>query len=1429
MSTTNRNHKPTITEQRIKSSKGLQMLCAIVALLSDIAVLAVLLTNATEFKFWIFPLLIAVLDAAFIFKVIFSNYRFSYALGGVILHIVMILAASAFAWLITGYMEERIVYEMIALYAMPALHLVQSFALLFTALHACKRGKLFRRVLTVALTVLFVASVALYGNFLFTNGFFGQGFVPENRTVVYSLDETRNCYVVEGVLKGRGDTVVIPETFNGLPVGGVDCSLFANDEITTVQLDCAATVTFENVESILTAREDLQILVGKADLDTFRSVFYALVEDNAEALYLGNSVCPDDLDEDEIYVTFRYSLESLRTVGSEILPTWFATEGTVFSLSEHAGKVPYVVHSNAANERDLYYCYTQQHGLIFREAIDETNADIDEKLLDKSINATMVFDKIYRLSIAEDNDEKYTIAEEFRFAQTASSGAFPYKLATAETAQNVLNALPMRNGFDFAWKVGADQHNLKNIRTELLLLDGQGKDCLELYPTWALKNPTIVSLTADGMAQGHSALYGNDVMLVSTATAPASDISIRYEWKRNTVLSTADSHKIVNLHPADAGEYTLTVTAYSDTVTSLTSTTTRKITVGFEKRELNFSWQLPPDTVYSAYDKPISATHDATDVINDDEISFTLSRNSVRDAGDYQISIALLGDTNEKYKIVTADKQRLVTVTPYRLNVDWGTRVSFEYCGIPVAPTASAMGLGEDGAIDIEVKGEQQNVGSYTASAHTTNKNYVLAGDTLTYSITHRPITITAWNKDTLVYNGGEQSVAVSAVSNAVAGEELKVIAEMIYLGKGVNVGGYLTAASLPQNSNYIIVGESSKSFTITPKPITVTILNQAMEYCGAPFQNFKFSVSGLEGKDRVEEVLSLNYKGAAVTAINASDIPYVIDADQIGGVKYGNYTVDLKTGILKIEKKALDIHLTSVEKIYDGRIYPYEDFAFTHTGLVSSDALEQVCTLNFKGTALNAITVSTNPYTLEAQTVAQEKYGNYKITVHPATLTIKKAPLSVTAIGGSKIYDGTVGSGFTVSVSGLVGGETVGQLGTPIFEGAAKTNANVGKHVLRVHFEENAITRNYNITPENGTFEILPKDLTVTAIGGTKVYNGLMGGNFDFTVSGLVAGETKSQLGEPKYGGSARTAKDVNRYVLTVSFDPNTVTSNYNIHYVNAEFVITPKPVTVSVVSASKVYDGLATGDSFFNFNIVGLVGGDTKASFGTPIFKGTARGAINAGRYTLSVELPGNPNYQIDSYESGSFEILKKTLIVSPVAESRVYDGTVGGNFDVTLTGLVGSDTRALFGTPEFEGDALTAKNAGYYTLLVKELPFNSTVENYELIYTSGSFEIKKRALTITVVAFDRDYDGTLGCEFDCEVEGLAQGDPRESIEKFLKFDGSAILATDPGVYTLTVSVEPLNPEDPELRILDNYDITCVPDTEFEIFSTGTTETDQ
>ena len=405
--------------------------------------------------------------------------------------------------------------------------------------------------------------------------------------------------------------------------------------------------------------------------------------------------------------------------------------------------------------------------------------------------------------------------------------------------------------------------------------------------------------------------------------------------------------------------------------------------------------------------------------------------------------------------------------------------------------------------------------------------------------------------------------------------------------------------------------------------------------------------------------------------------------------------------------------------------------------------------------------------------------YGN-------GTLSIAKAPLTVTANNASKTYDGQAFAGGNgVGYSGLVNGETASVLsGTVSYGGTAQGAVNAGSYTLS---PSGLSSSNYDISYGNGILSIAKAPLTVTANNASKTYDGqaFAGGN-GVSYSGLVNGETASVLsGTVSYGGTAQGAVNAGSYTLSPS---GLSSSNYDISYGNGILSIAKAPLTVTANNASKTYDGQAfAGGNGVSYS--GLVNGETASVLsGTVSYGGTAQGAVNVGGYTLSPSGLSSNNYDI-SYANGALTVVKAPLTVTANNASKTYDGQAfaGGN-GVGYSGLVNGETASvLSGTVSYGGTAQGAVNAGSYTLS----PSGLSSSNYDISYGNGILSIAKAPLTVTANNASKTYDGQAFAGGNgVSYSGLVNVETASVLSGTVSYGGTAQGAVNAGGYTLSPS---------------------------------------
>ncbi|GGC01819.1 two-partner secretion domain-containing protein [Pseudoduganella buxea] len=256
----------------------------------------------------------------------------------------------------------------------------------------------------------------------------------------------------------------------------------------------------------------------------------------------------------------------------------------------------------------------------------------------------------------------------------------------------------------------------------------------------------------------------------------------------------------------------------------------------------------------------------------------------------------------------------------------------------------------------------------------------------------------------------------------------------------------------------------------------------------------------------------------------------------------------------------------------------------------------------------------------------------------------ITPRPLTVTAIGNDKVYDGRR-AGVVALADNRVAGDLLGITATA----ANFVNANVGngKAVTVTGIKlTGADAGNYSANTSAATAaDITPAPLTVRANDASKTYGQTLAlSPSAFTQKGLVNGETIGSVNPASAGTSADAGVAGNPYAIVPSgasggtFAP----SNYVITYLNGALVVHQAALTVTANDVTRTYD---EGTVLSGFTTSGLVNSETVGSV-TQTSPGIVASASAPGTYTITPSdatggtfTPGN--YAI-SYAAGALTVL-------------------------------------------------------------------------------------------------------------------------------------------------------------------------------------------
>ena len=305
------------------------------------------------------------------------------------------------------------------------------------------------------------------------------------------------------------------------------------------------------------------------------------------------------------------------------------------------------------------------------------------------------------------------------------------------------------------------------------------------------------------------------------------------------------------------------------------------------------------------------------------------------------------------------------------------------------------------------------------------------------------------------------------------------------------------------------------------------------------------------------------------------------------------------------------------------------------------------------------------------------------------ASLTVKGRDLTVTATGVDKVYDGTIQATVNLSTDAL-GGDTV----SAGYTSAVFSDKNVGNgkavSVSGISIS-GADAGNYNLlnTTASTTADITARDLTVTATGVDKVYDGTIQATVNLNTDALggdtlTAGYTSAVFGDKNVGNG----KAVSVSGISIS---GADAGNYNLLNTTASTTadITARDLTVTANNSSKVYGDadpvlthhvssglLAPGDAFSGelARVVGEAVGTYAIQQGTLALNDNYNLTFVEGTFTIrssDAEAPSAPTVDSISPQSGHpGDTLYVTIHGNNFTEATAVDfgpGVTVNNFEV------------------------------------------------------------------------------------------------------------------------------------------------------------------
>ncbi len=587
-----------------------------------------------------------------------------------------------------------------------------------------------------------------------------------------------------------------------------------------------------------------------------------------------------------------------------------------------------------------------------------------------------------------------------------------------------------------------------------------------------------------------------------------------------------------------------------------------------------------------------------------------------------------------------------------------------------------------------------------------TSNNYLLSfepGD-LT-SVTPRPVNVTASPK-TITY-GEDANVGHTVIlepydepgKRGLANGETVVDFTGTVLFDNiteVNVGVY-AGTIIPNggltNANYAI-NYVAGELTIVEKALTITADNRTIIYGDDANTGNTVTYSGfITGES--ESVLGGTLAFANIPEVNVGSYPEAITPQ---GLTSNNYNISFVSGDLNIGTRSIFVRAQTENKVY-GEADPAFTPILASGTLVSGDV--------FTGTMTRVAGEDVGSYAINQGTLTAG--ANYNLTfLTTGSLNITRKLLTITADNRIITYGEDANTGNAVTYTGFITGENESVLGgTLSFDNISQTDAGSYPGVI----VPNGLTSaNYNISFVNGDLIIGQLPLVLTSSAVTKVYGDVDPAfNIGFISGMLINGDVFS----------GELIRDVGEDVGSYFINQGTLDHpNYTITFIQANFDITARPITITADPASKTY---GDADPAFTYQLTaGSLAGSDAFTGALARIAGENIGTYALNQGTLEV----NANYNI-TFVPSNLTIGARAITVTADAKGKTY-----GDTDPTLTYQI--TTGALQGSDLLTGTLtrVAGESVGTYAIQQGTLDNN----NYAITYISDDLTIGTRALTVT-----------------------------------------------------------------------------------------------
>ena len=606
--------------------------------------------------------------------------------------------------------------------------------------------------------------------------------------------------------------------------------------------------------------------------------------------------------------------------------------------------------------------------------------------------------------------------------------------------------------------------------------------------------------------------------------------------------------------------------------------------------------------------------------------------------------------------------------------------------------------------------------------------------------------------------NGKVRIICMSSDNTSISGKLGSVIDLWIKAEKGI------TGNQIVKLENIIFSDVKARTYRMDPFSFVVDVKYVPVTSVSISESNMQLEVS--DSRQLTASLLPENCTDKTILWKSDNEkVATVSDNGMIIARSAGQCSIIASTAdnliqakcVVTVVKIPLTAHVANTTKVY-GDANP--EFNITYSGFRDGDS-EVGFSVPVSISTIVDNSSKVGKYDIVASGAVSDKY---EISYIPGTLTITKAPLSISA-GNYTKKQGDAMPVFKASYAGFKNGENESVLTKqPVFSCVANEASAPAEYAVTI---SGADAENYEISYEQGHLTVVEADAVVVR---AKSYSRQYGDEnpvFEFETEGAALD------GTPEIVCSAVADSPVGSYNIEVKQGS---IKNYNVHFESGSLMITKAPLSISAGNYTK-----KQGDAMpvFKASYAGFKNGEDESVLTKqPVFACEANEASAPAEYAVTISGADAENYDI-SYEKGRLTVVEAdAVVVRAKSYSRQY-GDENPVFEFETEGA------ALDGTPEIICSAVADSPVGSYNIEVKQ----GSIKNYNVHFESGSLVITKAPLSISAGNYTKKQGDAMPV-FKASYTGFKNGENESVLTKQPVFSCDANEASAPAEYAVTIS---------------------------------------